>query len=35
MAPFDQEFYIIMNLAIGGTAYFSDGFDNRNGGKPW
>lgn len=35
MAPFDQEFYIIMNTAIGGTNYFSDGFDNRNGGKPW
>lgn len=35
MAPFDQEFYIIMNLAVGGTNYFSDYFDNRNGGKPW
>ena len=30
-APFDQEFYIIMNLACGGTGgYFPDGF-----GKPW
>ncbi|CRK95822.1 CLUMA_CG009274, isoform A [Clunio marinus] len=35
MAPFDQEFYIIMNLAIGGTNFFSDGFDNRNSPKPW
>ena len=23
-APFDQEFYFIINLAVGGTAYFSD-----------
>lgn len=31
-APFDQEFYIIINLAVGGTAgYFPDGV----GGKPW
>ena len=35
MAPFDEEFYIIMNNAVGGTAYFQDKFDNRNGGKPW
>lgn len=35
MAPFDQEFFIILNNAVGGTAYFSDGFENRNGGKPW
>ena len=35
VAPFDQEFYLILNLAVGGTAYFSDSWDNRNGGKPW
>ncbi len=30
-APFDQKFYIIMNLAVGGTGgYFPDG-----SGKPW
>lgn len=32
MAPFDQEFYIIMNVAVGGTnGYFPDG----QGNKPW
>ncbi|KAG0278786.1 hypothetical protein BGZ95_003184, partial [Linnemannia exigua] len=31
-APFDQEFYMIMNVAVAGTAgYFPDGV----GGKPW
>jgi len=31
-APFDQEFYLIMNVAVGGTnGYFPDG----QGGKPW
>jgi len=31
-APFNQEYYIIINLAVGGTAgYFKDGV----GGKPW
>ncbi|CAH1367168.1 unnamed protein product [Tenebrio molitor] len=34
MAPFDQEFYIILNLACGGMAYFPDGMTNP-GGKPW
>jgi beta-glucanase (GH16 family) len=30
-APFDQEFYVIFNLAVGGTnGYFPDGY-----GKPW
>ena len=30
-APFDQEFYLIMNVAVGGTSeYFPDGY-----GKPW
>ncbi|KAG5677473.1 hypothetical protein PVAND_007231 [Polypedilum vanderplanki] len=35
MAPFDQEFYIIMNLAVGGTNYFSDYFVNLPNPKPW
>jgi beta-glucanase (GH16 family) len=34
-APFDQEFFIIINNAVGGTGYFVDEFENRNGGKPW
>ncbi|XP_044270616.1 beta-1,3-glucan-binding protein-like [Tribolium madens] len=34
LAPFDQEFYIILNLACGGTAYFPDDATNP-GGKPW
>ena len=30
-APFDRDFYLIINLAVGGTnGYFPDGF-----GKPW
>ena len=30
-APFDREFYILMNVAVGGTnGYFPDGGD-----KPW
>lgn len=34
MAPFDQQFYLIINLAVGGVNYFSD--ENTNaGGKPW
>uniref|UniRef100_A0A182IYP3 GH16 domain-containing protein n=1 Tax=Anopheles atroparvus TaxID=41427 RepID=A0A182IYP3_ANOAO len=38
MAPFDQEFYIIMNLAVGGTnGFFPDTppATNANGNKPW
>lgn len=35
LAPFDREFFIILNLAVGGTGYFVDEFENRNGGKPW
>lgn len=34
MAPFDQEFYLIINLAVGGTAYFPDDASNPTG-KPW
>ncbi|KAF9042890.1 concanavalin A-like lectin/glucanase domain-containing protein [Panaeolus papilionaceus] len=32
IAPFDQEFYLIMNLAAGGT---SGWFPDNVGGKPW
>lgn len=35
MAPFDQEFYLIFNLAVGGTAYFPDGWRNDGAPKPW
>ena len=35
MAPFDQEFHIIMNLAVGGVNYFADSFRNEGAGKPW
>lgn len=34
MAPFDKRFHMIINLAVGGTNYFPDGFTNP-GGKPW
>lgn len=34
MAPFDEEFYLLMNNAVGGTAYFPDDVENP-GGKPW
>ncbi|CAH1126331.1 unnamed protein product [Ceutorhynchus assimilis] len=34
MAPFDQKFYLIINLAVGGTNFFSDDLTNP-GGKPW
>ncbi|KAJ8935957.1 hypothetical protein NQ318_015792 [Aromia moschata] len=35
MAPFDEEFYIILNLAVGGVNYFPDDAINGNGAKPW
>lgn len=34
MAPFDQQFHIIINLAVGSTTYFPDDAQNP-GGKPW
>ncbi|CAB3363618.1 Hypothetical predicted protein [Cloeon dipterum] len=35
IAPFDQEFYLILNVAVGGTnGFFPDGVANP-GGKPW
>ncbi|XP_056629844.1 uncharacterized protein LOC130440605 [Diorhabda sublineata] len=35
MAPFDQEFYIILNVAVGGVSFFPDDATNTPGGKPW
>lgn len=36
MTPFNQEFYILLNVAVGGTnGYFPDGWTNGNGPKPW
>lgn len=35
IAPFDQEFYIIINTAVGGTAFFSDNLRNEGSNKPW
>lgn len=35
MAPFDQEFYIILNLAVGGVNFFPDTFSNEGAPKPW
>ncbi|XP_028132021.1 beta-1,3-glucan-binding protein-like [Diabrotica virgifera virgifera] len=36
MAPFDREFYFIINVAIGGTSYFPDQAQNDDGyAKPW
>lgn len=34
MAPFDKEFYILINLAVGGAGYFPDAASNPNN-KPW
>ncbi|XP_063925503.1 beta-1,3-glucan-binding protein-like [Zophobas morio] len=34
LAPFDQEYYILLNLACGGVSYFPDEATNP-GGKPW
>lgn len=35
MAPFDQEFFILMNLAVGSTVYFGDDLRNYGHDKPW
>ena len=35
MAPFDQPFFIIMNLAVGGVNYFGDSLVNQPYAKPW
>jgi len=35
-APFDKEFYLIMNVAVGGTnSFFPDGISNAGYSKPW
>jgi hypothetical protein len=34
-APFDQEFFLVMNVAVGGTGYFPDEAQNSPAGKPW
>jgi len=36
MAPFDQKFYFILNVAVGGTnGFFPDNWTNRPYPKPW
>ncbi|XP_022087863.1 beta-1,3-glucan-binding protein-like isoform X2 [Acanthaster planci] len=35
VVPFDQDFYIILNVAVGGTNYFSDSLTNTPYAKPW
>ncbi|XP_072051802.1 beta-1,3-glucan-binding protein-like [Amphiura filiformis] len=36
MAPFDQDFHLIMNVAVGGTGgYFHDSITNEPYPKPW
>merc|ERR1712241_628924 len=36
MAPFDQEFYVILNVAVGGTGgFFPDGQSYNGAQKPW
>lgn len=35
MAPFDQEFYLSINLAVGGHEFFPDDAVNAGAEKPW
>lgn len=35
LAPFDQEFYLIINLAVGGVNFFGDHLVNEPAPKPW
>lgn len=35
MAPFDKEFYVCLNVAVGGFSFFSDQAINKRGKKPW
>jgi len=35
MAPFDEHFYVILNLAVGGVNFFADHFRNEPVPKPW
>lgn len=34
-APFDQYFYLIMNVAVGGNTFFPNRAENQGYGKPW
>jgi beta-glucanase (GH16 family) len=34
MSPFDEQFFLVMNVAVGGTGYFPDDAV-YSGGKPW
>lgn len=35
MTPFDEEFYLVISLAVGGIDYFPDNARNGLGPKPW
>ncbi|CAC5400344.1 Beta-1,3-glucan-binding protein [Mytilus coruscus] len=35
MAPFDQEFYLVLDVAVGGTTFFQDTWINFPYPKPW
>lgn len=35
MAPFDEEFHLIINMAVGSTSFFSDYAENEGYAKPW
>ncbi|XP_060073960.1 beta-1,3-glucan-binding protein-like [Ylistrum balloti] len=35
IAPFDQQFYLIMNVAVGGVGFFDDKLINSPTPKPW
>ncbi|XP_063448890.1 beta-1,3-glucan-binding protein-like [Mytilus trossulus] len=35
MAPFDQEFYLVLDVAVGGTSFFPDPWMNMPYPKPW
>lgn len=35
LAPFDQEFYLSINMAVGGNELFPDDAINSSGEKPW
>ncbi|VDI19280.1 Hypothetical predicted protein [Mytilus galloprovincialis] len=35
MAPFDQEFYLVLDVAVGGTTFFPDPWMNFPYPKPW
>ena len=34
-APFDREFFLLMNVAVGGNGYFPDDAQNSPEEKPW